>query len=760
MIKSNTNRTWRSQTGISLTCLTAFVTLLAHDTVLAQDPSSLEEIVVTARKKSENLQDVPLSITALSSLELQRAAVYDLGDLSEMTPGLTYQKVGSVATPTIRGLAQTSQTGLLGNVGVFLDGVFLNNRSSIDFGVLDLERIEVVKGPQGSLYGRNTFAGAINYVTRAPSTDAIEGRLTGEVGSEGRLEIGGSVNVPLGERAAVRLFASTSEFEGTIPNLRGGDELGGWNDRTAFGVSFLWEPTDNLRLKLTSLRNELEEDQPPLASVGFGNNDCGTRYALPDGQQLFSLFCGDLAGAAGDPNLDPLGFGQEGELTLTYLDLDYDFSFATLSLQVSDQDSDYFTFIDNVSDPTAVTRPFGPTGVSAQFFTNGGGDLGEQQSYELRLASNSDGPWTWLVGGSYFDTLTGGITNSFARVVDNPDEIRRITFVAERQETQSRALFGSVGYEINERNRVMAELRYTEDDVRLQAETIIDFIPGFPSSTTDQSVEFDYTTPRFTYEHNWSDDALLYVSAAQGVKSGGINRRVTDPRFLTFDPEENWTYEIGAKTTLWDGRATLNATLYYIDWSDLQNIAPASVVSGSAVVNADSATSQGIEIDSRIAVTENLEIRAALTVLDPEFGSGVIDASVGAICGQTAQIPPVDACSPDVSGNQLPRTSDLQAYLGATYTWPNLFQNFDGYFRLDTSHQAGKYNLSLNEVNQGDINLTNIRLGLVNDRYEFALWAENLFDEDFLARSTTVTDPEAGFLCTACGITRQLVYPG
>lgn len=722
---------------------------------------TIEEIVVTARKRTENLQDVPLSITAISSETLQRASVYDLADLAEVTPGLTYQKVGSISTPTIRGLAQTDQSGLLGNVGVFLDGVFLNNRSSFDFGVLDLERIEVVKGPQSALYGRNTFAGAINYVTKAPSFESFEGRVTAEVGSDGRREIGGSVNFPLGDRAAIRAFANTSEFEGTIRNVRGGENLGGYDDRTAYGISLRFDPTDDLRFRLSSFRNELEEDQSPLVQLSFLNNNCGTRYDLETGP-LWTLFCGDLAAAAAaGPNLDSLGFGQDGDLTVSYLDVEYDFPFATLSVNYATTEANYFTFFDNVSDPNAVNVPFGPTGIfSAQFFTNSGGDAAEQDSLELRLTSNDDGALSWMVGASWYDTQTGGIINSIARLLANPDQLGRITRVADRQDTDTLAVYGSLGYAFNDRHRLTGEIRYTEEDVTLDSEITIDFIPGFPNIVSSSSTDFDYVTPRITYEYDWSDNVMLYASAAKGVKSGGINRGVTDPRFLSYEPEENWTYELGAKSTVLDGRGNFNITLFHVDWTDLQNRAPASIVAGAAIINADEATSTGVELDFRYRPIDNLELRSALAVLEPEFGSGVTDASVGAICGETASVPPAVACSSDVSGNQLPRTSDLQVYLGATYTLPQLIGDFDGYIRADASHQAGKYNLSLNEVDQGDINLLNLRLGLVNERYEVALWAENVLDEEYIARATTITDPVAGFLCAGCGITRQDVFPG
>lgn len=273
-----------TRTRLVLPSLMAVAALLAGDIALAQDDGQLEEIVVTARKRTENLQDVPLSITAISGVDLERASVYALDDLAEITPGLTYQNIGAFNTPTIRGLSQTSQIGLQGNVGVFIDGVFLNNRSSLEFGVLDLERIEVVKGPQGALYGRNTFAGAINYVTRSPSTDDIGGRLSAEIGNEGRWEIGGSVNFPLGENAAVRVFAATSEFDGTVTNARGGDKLGGYDERTSYGLSAIFDPSENLSVKLFAARTEVDEDQPPLILVPVARNDCGATYNLPDGR--------------------------------------------------------------------------------------------------------------------------------------------------------------------------------------------------------------------------------------------------------------------------------------------------------------------------------------------------------------------------------------------------------------------------------------------------------------------------------------------
>lgn len=750
-----------TRTRLVLPSLMAVAALLAGDLALAQDDNLFEEIVVTARKRTENLQEVPLSITAISGEELEKASVYALDDLAEITPGLTYQSIGAFNTPTIRGLGQTDQIGLQGNVGVFIDGIFLNNRSSLEFGVLDLERIEVVKGPQSALYGRNTFAGAINYVTRSPSTEDINGRVSAEIGNAGRWEIGGSVNFPLGDNAAVRVFAATSEFDGTITNVRDGDKLGGYNERSSYGASLIFDPSEELSIRLLAARTEIDEDQPPLILIPAARNDCGATYNLPTGGSISSLYCGGLQ--EGDaPSLNGLGNGQAGDFTLAYLNVEYDLGFATLTAIFSHSESEYSTLFDNVSNPVAETLPLGPLGFSAQFFTNNAGDVAEQQSYEVRLASNDDGPLGWLIGASMFDTLTGGVISSISTLLDNPQETGRISFVPERLDTDVQAVFGSVSYALDDQHRLSAEIRYTQEDQVEERTVQIFFIPNFPESMTSADSEFSYATPRFTYEYAWDDDTLLYASAARGVKSGGTNGPAfAGTPYATFKEESNWTYEAGIKTSILDGRGIFNATVYTVDWTDLQITAPASLEIGSSVVNAKAATSTGIEIDTTINVTENLTVRGAVTWLNPEFDSGVVDGAIEPYCGaRSPAYPPAVACSTEVGGQQLPRTSDFQFYLGGTYTVPNLIGDFDGYVRLGTSHQAGKYSLSLNQLDQGDINLTNLRIGLESERYEVALWAENLLDEDYNTSVTVVTDPASGFVCRSCGITVARFFPG
>lgn len=737
------------------TLASALLCLVGADISVAQ----VEEIVVTARKRAENLQEVPISISAHTAEDLEQAAVYDLEDLAEITPGLGFINVGAFGVPTIRGLAQTDVQGTQANVGVFIDGVFLNNRSSFDFGVLDLDRIEVVKGPQSALYGRNTFAGAINYVSRQPTTDSFEGKVSVEFGNDERMEVGGSLNIPLSDNAAVRLFAATSEYDGSITNARGGDNLGGFDDRTSYGATLVVEPTDRLRFKLFGVRTESEENQPPLIIIPTDRNNCGASYDVPGSGTLWTLYCGGVQ--AGDvPNLDPVGEGKVGDLTVAYLNVEYDFDFATLSGTYARTESEYRSAFDNTSNPALAAVPFFGGPWSLQWFTNSSGDVAEQDSFELRLASDNETGFNWSVGGAVFDSQSGVILSTIAADVTNPSSTIRLTRVKDDLDSDINALFGSISYETGP-HKFTGEIRYSEEDQYEANSLVLDFFPAANSSSAGET-DFDYTTPRFTYEYTASDATLYYGSIARGVKTGGLNgANFAGTPFADFDPETNWTYEAGIKTSILDGRGTFNAAIYYVDWEDLQIPSPPSTTSSGAIINAAGATSIGIELDSTINVTENFQVRGALTYLQPEFDDGVFDNAVNVLCGQgSPAFPPTNACSPIVGGNQLGRTTDFQVYLSGTYTWPQLISNMDAYVRVDTSHQAGKYSTSLNIVDHGDISLTNLRLGLQSDRYDLALWAQNLFDEEYNSLVINVTNLPAAGVCANCGIQTTRIYPG
>lgn len=731
---------------------------IAQDNLGDAASESRDVIFVKARKRKENLQDVPISIRAISQDELRDANAFGLQDIAELTPGLTYRNVAGFAEPTIRGLALQDQLGVQANVGVFIDGVYLNNRSSIEFNNLDLAQVEVLKGPQSALFGRNTFAGAINYTTRNPTIGEFDATLEGEAGSHERLGIKGSVNLPVSDFAAIRVFGGASKFDGTITNNRGGERLGGWKERTTYGASALVE-VDRIRLKAFYARNEIQEDQPAFRQIGFRGNNAGSEYvsSISGEPNLFTLFEGN-ADTFSSVDMAPGGAGNVGHYWLAYGNLDVDLDITTLTLNYSHSESLYETAFDNTADPDAVNRTFsGP--YSAQFFTNSTGDLSEQDSYEVRFASSDDSAFDWLVGYSHFDSVTGAAVGTITPLVADPSALERITNVTERINSNIDSIFASFSYPVTDRLNVGGEVRYTDENQVVEDEAQIFFLPAFSRPLTTESAAFEYWSGRASLDYQIADDVMVYSYAARGVKSGGINFGA-GAGFETFDPESNWTYELGVKSTLWDGRAVVNGAVYYIDWSDLQSNAPASLSAGPVVVNGIGATSIGVEIDASVDVTENLNIQLATAYNDPEYNDGFIDAAIEASCGVNAATNVlISACSPDVSGNQIARTSNFQVFTAATYVAPELVFGFDGYVRADFSHKASAPALSLNLLEQGASNVFNFRIGVRKADADIAFWMDNVFDEEYNERLGSGFDFEATPSCNGCGVRNSRVFP-
>ncbi|WP_394728724.1 TonB-dependent receptor [Altererythrobacter sp. GH1-8] len=713
-------------------------------------------IIVTARKREEDLQSVPISITALTEDALLEANAYGLEDVAELTPGLQFRQLGGFNEVTIRGLAQTDQNSLQSNVGVFIDGIFLNNRASIEFGNLDLGRVEVLKGPQSALFGRNTFAGAINYVTNDPVFGEFEGSVEGQVGSDDRYGIKGSVNVPIGDFGAVRVFGGHSEFDGTIKNIRGtgADNVGGWDQRFSLGAKGLFE-FGPITLTAFYARNEIEEDTTAFALVDFFGNTAGSNYVVPDGMggtlSLWTVNTGPFP-AQDAVDLDPLAFGNRGVFWLAYANLDFDLDFATLTANLSKSKSSYRAGFDSIGRESAKNEPFFGN-FSRQFLTDLTGDAGEQDSFEVRLASNPGSAVDWLVGYSRYESLTGGVLSTTVRLVSDPETLSTITRVEEREIVDVDAVFASVNIPLGAA-RIFGEVRYTEEAYRLTDKADIFFLPVLSRPLTFTETDFDFWSGKIGADVEINPDVLLYAYAARGVKSGGINGgRDPSDEFGTFDPEFNWTYELGAKTTLWDGRAIVNVAAFYIDWSNLQATAPATFAAGPVTVNGTGASSKGVEIDASLDITDNFNWRIAGSYQDATYDDGFVDGSIELRCGVNgATVVPVSVCSAEVGGNQIANSSDLNFYTAAKYTIPEVIGGFDLYGRVSYSFEAGKSPTALNLADTGDIELVTLRIGLQDDRTEIAFWVDNLFDEKYIARATPITEAAANQFCANCGI--------
>jgi iron complex outermembrane receptor protein len=735
--------------------------------------AQIEEITVTARKVEESLQDVPVAVTAFSRQDMNRRGIESLADIAAFTPGLSFEDYnGSLEAPVIRGQNQVRLSNPVQNVSTFLDGVYLQRGYMIDTGVLSLERIEVVKGPQSALYGQNSFSGAINYVPKKPSEE-FEANIEGTFGSDELERVVVSASGPIiKDRLLGRITYGSDEFDGTwenghplagqAPNPGTEGNLGGYDNET-LAVNLTFRPTDTLSLELGYYRNEtLQEARPTFTRMGrdgvsfFGFTDQNTtncsNTANP-GLPFLSgntFICGELgtdlpaAGSndQGDIVFDPRSFAQDGTNEVATFRIDYDISDAwSVHYLYGWADSEIRAGGQSVPDairgsgnPASLLN-FSPGSVVFDSQLNGGL---EADSHELRLDFNSGRLIEASVG--VFLYQSDDIYEAIGYFLE-PLGTTALTDLPNRgPETllgnDTQAIFGRIGLNFMDgRLRVSAEARYAEEEISVETIDV---------AGTSRDETFTQFTPRFTVDYDLTDQNLVYFSAANGAKAGGFNNPVigqppfpVDPSQETYDIEENWTYEIGTKSTFLDGKLLANLALFYIDWSDLQINAPLITPDGYQglapviITNIGGASTWGVELEGAWNPIEPLSINYGVSYNDPTFDDGVIyiEAANDGWCDGV--VCPTDG---DIGGNNLNRTPKVQGVLGAQWEG-QLSDNLGYYIRGDLTYQSKQYMELLNVGWIPERTLVNARAAITGDKWEVALWARNLFDEEYVSSS-------------------------
>lgn len=650
----------------------------------------LEELVVTARKREERLQDVPLSITAFSAEDIERGSLDTISDLALVTPGLNMSNPFGRLNPTaaLRGMSNPG-VGEEQMVGFFIDGVYISGRSSLDMLLTDLERIEVTRGPQGALYGRNTFAGAVNFVTRRPS-DVFEADATATVGSRDRQDVRGSVGGRLADGLSGRIGGVYRSWGGYYSNDNpAGPDIGD-SETTAFNGSLLWEPTDTLELRARIMTSRDRDENP-------------AQFLVPPNSENGGFFTGTLPSRAPNGyNVGPSD-GFERDTTRGFLMANWAVS-DTLTLESISAytDDDVFYSFDASLTP-------------ATFFIFEQDTSRRDFSQDLRLAWDApDGARRWLLGASWYEFRNRLLDNVHAPGFGQP----RPNLTSTTQ-TESWSLYGAYTMDVADAWQLSLELRYLNEAQRFISDNV-DLL-GDPLRLKD---DWSSWLPRASMSYNLSDDVLLYASVAKGFKSGGFNdQQNVFPEERSYNPEQNWTYETGAKLTLADGRAVLNFGVFYVDWKD-QQISSASQAGPSAntyVTNAAASTVKGIEVELLARLGNDWTIQAGYALADAEFDE-FFDVALAPL--------PSFAPDGDVSGNQLPRQSKHQANMVATFE--REFAPLAGaswYLRSEMLYQSKQYSTSANLASTGDSTRVNLRLGLVSERWEASLWARNVFDD-------------------------------
>ncbi len=696
---------------------------------------AIEDVTVTARRRSENLQQVPLTIAAYGGQELQQRGSTSLNDIAQLTPGLNFESYANGGYPvlTIRGLSQTNITGFENNVSTFYGGIYLPRNYMVDVGLVNLERVEVVKGPQSALYGRNAFAGAINYVLQEPSAK-LNADLQLTVGIDGRLDGGGTLGTGLlNGSVKILVGALHTQFDGTWHNSRPGVNtgvsngsnglLGGYDNNTYFATVAL-DPTSRLHMTLNYVR--AEKDTEAQGRFNISRNTGDTNCSNIGG--VYQFFCGEIKPRAA--NLDPRSQGLHATTDFFRAAIDYTLSDQLTAHYLFGQvNTDAYSF-----DQTSINSVSGDSAAGVQFL---GLPIGSNRSTsnEFHLDWAHEGTRI-SVGAFHSNTDDIALIDLAFRPPNALDPIEpysgsRIVVQNYQTEVSTSSIFGQASQDVDgDKFNISAEGRYTWDH-KAQYDLL---------ALVNSAATFRFFTPRVVGKWNISPDNNVYVSAAKGEKSGGFNSGNILAGERLFTPESNWTYELGSKNTFLNRRVQFNADVFYTDWSDLQTNSSSAnpAFLGTITRNVGSAKIYGVEFDARVVVTRGLVAGVSATYTHPNYGKNIVDprfllqttatgARIPTVCDGI--VCPVNG---SIGGNILPRESRYQANGTLRYDG-ELSGGIKYWIGGDISYKSRQYIDPLLLTYVPDRTLTNLNIGVAVGKFNVEAFVHNLFNTAYVS---------------------------
>ena len=693
---------------------------------------SLDEITVTAQKRAQTLQDVPISVTSFSQADMDLRDATNLRALQEITPNLEFNNESggqNNSRITLRGIGTETLVGG-GDQGVALhvDGVYVGRNSAAAQSVFDVERLEVLRGPQGTLYGRNAVGGNVNIITKNP-TDEFMASADLTAGNYARTRIRGILNVPVSDTMAARFSVMKEDRDGYLENLYAGGR-------------------DNDDADTLSLRGKLRwtlNDGEVILGAYYNKNEgagAGSKYLGTDTDYQFTPSMVGISDGSGRPPGAPIVAVAKGaalpmsrnfreirkdsaefiDQTMSGIDLTVNWPLSDaieLKSVTAFQQNDNSTLVD--ADNTEIRAEERARQNDA-----------EQWSQEFNLVSTGDGALEWIVGVFiYHEELTEDfMTMGFPGNVDpavplpggqQPGGNGVSQNPVANHKTDSLAFFGQATYSLSDRMRLTAGLRYTKDE-KEQSRTgagIVDLVNNFrfngggaQGPEPDEFVSGDWSnvSGKLSLDFDLTEDSLLYVSYSQGFKSGGIPFNGV---MIPYEPEEVDAYEIGSKNQFLDDRLRLNLVAFYYDYKDLQVFRLTG--EGPRADNAAQSTVQGLEAEFQAILTDRFSIDGSFGTLDATYDEYL------------TPIPPAD-----FSGNTLNHAPEYTANIGGQYVAPigdgELTIRADYAKRGDTYFDRANGPFDLQEA-YGIFNL--------NIRYDAATWyvalhGKNLGDEEYV----------------------------
>lgn len=673
----------------SVTRLSLGAALLAPAMAAGADKPVLEEVLVVAQKRVQDLQSTPLSITAFSGRQANASQINSIEAVANYSPGLHIDAFpASQPRPFIRGVG-SGDTGAGGDqsVAFYVDEVYMSRPGMLTFDSFDLERLEVLKGPQGTLWGKNVAGGLIHVIHNRPQ-DGFDAKVQGTAGNEGIVNLSGMLNMPLGDSLLTRFVISSRQHDGFAENINTGNELFD-EDHLSGRAMFLYRPNDDMELEY--IYSAAEEDNAGSARNQF-DGEITDLPRDPDGD--IRKTTGEIDGYdRRDTRMHILKFDWRNELA----DLHVIGAYRELDL-------DYLEDLDgnNIDDFDGVNGNF----IQLQ---RGSSEDSEAASLEARLSSPETGGLFWQLGAYYEEVDIKQRTQGTLAALGGT-EIGITT-----NETESAAVFGELVYPLTDRVNLTGGLRWGQDEKTNTQDTSQSTFPltiDAPYDEVEASNEWDEVTWKVTLDAQFNEQLFGYATVSTGYKAGGYQDVAPNPRdaVTSFDPESVINYELGIKSELWDGRARVNASTYFMDYEDLQ----VRQVDGTVTLttNAGAAEIKGFELDASILPTDGLSLGVKYSYLDTEFTDFVQDGV-------------------DYSGNRLSRAPENSYTLHGAYTLP--VGNGDLTFSTDYSWTDDQFedNSNLPPEIVHDYGLLDARIAYETGPWNFSVWGKNLTDEEF-----------------------------
>ncbi len=694
---------------------------LAETSDAAADDRRLDKVIVTSQKREQTLLDVPVSVTAISGDALQQSAITDIAEIVNLVPGFEFTRTQETRNAgfRVRGVGtQTFNEGVIGSVGTVVDGVTLGRQAQGLNNLIDIERIEVLRGPQGTLFGASTTAGLINVVTKAP-TEEFEAMVDLEYGSFNTYKARGSISGPLaGDTVTGRLtgYATGTDGQGG-ENLLTGNDI---NDREEYGFrgKLNIAPNDAVNLLFIADASSIDSGccTPTLRSGtsvffddGFANE--GNRDSITDGQDMFETQ--DTWG------LSLIADIEIGDHTLTSVSSyrDWELS-AGLDVDLISLDFLNFAGTDNAT---------------------------EEIQQELRITSPDNQPFRYLGGVYYFQQdlerfteFTGAFLGALSGA--SLTEVQDITYGME-----TFALFGQANYDLTDHWEVYGGLRFT--DMSMEVDHLSP--PGTPIPINlvlgnSKDYEVDHSDDGWSgtvgAKYKVNDDATAFASFTRGYKGialniegGGLTQAEidADPDVLRIDPETVDSFEIGFKSYLNDGRVNVNGTIFHSSFDNFHSNSFDPELQANILSNAGGLTTQGAELEVFARPTRNLDVSAAVAYTDSTF-----DDFEGASCfsGQTVEQGCVDGLQ-DLSGKELNNSPEWFWSASAQYNSQFMNTEWESFLRGELSYRTDVFT----NVNQDPLSvqegyaLVNASVGLTSPdgKYRLSVFGKNLTDEDY-----------------------------